>query len=203
MKQIKWKFLIITCILCLLPVLPGIALWNRLPDSIAIHFNFHNQPDNFVSKGFAVLALPVIMSLFQIFCCIVRDLTQAKQQKPSVIENIGKWIIPFISIILQSAIIAYALGFKADIRRIAAIIVGVLFIVLGKYLPQEEYIKNYNITPEKAKKINRFSGFLTTIMGVLMLFTLFMPPVATMLWLIMLIPYTIAIIVYSAAATRK
>ena len=54
MKFIKWKSLVITCIVCLFPMFLGIALWNDLPDSIAIHFNFYNEPDNFVSQEFAV-----------------------------------------------------------------------------------------------------------------------------------------------------
>lgn len=67
MKFIKWKTLIITCIVCLLPVFFGLALWSDLPDSIAIHFNFYNKPDNFAKKEFAVFGLPIMMVALQIF----------------------------------------------------------------------------------------------------------------------------------------
>ena len=59
MKFIKWKSLIITTIVSLSPVILGIALWNLLPDSMAIHFNVYNEPDNFASKGFVVFGLPL------------------------------------------------------------------------------------------------------------------------------------------------
>ncbi|MBO5727943.1 MAG: DUF1648 domain-containing protein, partial [Oscillospiraceae bacterium] len=39
MKQIKWKSMVITCGICLLSILLGVALWERLPDTMAIHFN--------------------------------------------------------------------------------------------------------------------------------------------------------------------
>ena len=55
MKIFKWKSFIITSIVCLLPILLGISLWTKLPDTMAIHFNIYGDPDNFASKGFVVL----------------------------------------------------------------------------------------------------------------------------------------------------
>ena len=52
MKHIKWKTLIITGVIALLPILIGIFLWDKLPGQIAIHFNLNNEPDGFASKGF-------------------------------------------------------------------------------------------------------------------------------------------------------
>lgn len=45
MKLIKWKSLFITCIICLSPILLGITLWDKLPETLAIHFNVYNKPD--------------------------------------------------------------------------------------------------------------------------------------------------------------
>ena len=78
MKFIKWKSLILTCIVCLLPILPGIALWDKLPDTMAIHFNINNEPDNFASKAFVVFGLPLLMVLLQLFCCFVNDINAHK-----------------------------------------------------------------------------------------------------------------------------
>ena len=61
MKFVKWKTLIVTCVVCLLPILLGVALWNELPESIAIHFDINNNPDNFAPKGFVVFGLPFLM----------------------------------------------------------------------------------------------------------------------------------------------
>ena len=41
------KTLILTSIVILLPILIGILLWNKLPDSMAIHFNFDNEADGY------------------------------------------------------------------------------------------------------------------------------------------------------------
>ena len=72
MKYIKWRILLITTVVCLSPILLGVALWDKLPDMVAIHFDMYNNPDNFASKGFAVFGLPVMTVLFQWLCCIAK-----------------------------------------------------------------------------------------------------------------------------------
>ena len=197
MKFIKWKSLIITCIVCLLPILLGIALWNYLPDSMAIHFNFYNEPDNFASKGFTVFGLPVLMVVLQIVCCVINDINAHKHGERKKFERATKWIIPIMAIILQTLIFGYNVGWNIDIRKTAALIVGAIFLVIGNYLPKFDYVKNHSIDTEKARKINRFLGFGTVIMGVLMLITIFLPPIATAVWLFLLIPYAAIGAVYT------
>ena len=55
MKKINWRILGITCLVTLLPIVLGVIFWQRLPEEIAIHFNIHNEPDNYASKSVAVL----------------------------------------------------------------------------------------------------------------------------------------------------
>ncbi|MBR5156881.1 MAG: DUF1648 domain-containing protein [Clostridia bacterium] len=203
MKFIKWKSLIITCIVCLLPILLGAALWNDLPDNMAIHFNFYNEPDNFASKTFAVFGLPIMMMILQMFCCFINDVNAHKHGERKKFEMATKWIIPIMSIVLQATILFYALGWNIDTRKVAALIVGIVFIVIGNYLPKFDYVKNYNSDTEKARKINRFIGFGNVIMGILILLTIFLPPITTVIWLFLLIPYTIISIVYGIKVGRN
>lgn len=197
MKFIKWKSLIITCIVCLLPILSGIALWNYLPDSMAIHFNFYNEPDNFASKGFTVFGLPIFMAVLQIYCCVINDINAHKHGERKKFERATKWIIPIMAIILQTLIFGYNVGWNIDMRKTAALIVGAIFLVIGNYLPKFDYVKNHNIDTEKARKINRFLGFETVIMGILMLITIFLPPIATAVWIFLLIPYAVIGTIYT------
>lgn len=203
MKFINLKALIITCIVCLFPILLGLALWDILPDTMAIHFNIYNKPDNFASKEFTVFGLPVLMVLLQIFCCAVNDINSFKHGERRKFTTATKWIIPVMTIILQIVTLGYNLGWNIDIRKVAALIVGIVFLVIGNYLPKFDYIKNYNDDAEKARKINRFIGFATTLMGVLMLITIFLPPIFTFVWLLLLIPFAITSIVYGIKVGRK
>lgn len=203
MKWIKWKILIVTCVVCLLPILLGIALWDQLPDRMAIHFNFYNQPDNFSGKGFAVFGLPCLMVLLQLVCCVIHDVNSHKYGERKKFEKAVKWLIPVMTILLQVVTFVYNMGWMVDIRRIVTAIVGTLFLVTGNYLPKFDTIKNYQIEKEKAKKINRFIGFETVILGLLAWVTIFLPPVFLMVWFVLFIPYTIIGVVYGIKVGRK
>ena len=196
MKFIKWKSLIITCIVCLLPILLGVFLWDKLPDTMAIHFDINNQPDNFASKGFVVYGLPVMMVLLQIFCCFINDINAYKHGERKKFETVTKWIIPVMTVVLQIITLGYGLGWNIDIRKYAVLIVGVIFLVIGNYLPKFDYVKNHNVDTEKARKINRFIGYATVFMGILSILCMFLPPISLVIWLFLLIPYTLVCIVY-------
>ncbi len=202
-KFMKWKILIITCIVCLLPILAGVALWDRLPESIAIHFDMNNNPDNFASKGFAIFAVPAMMVLLQVFCCVINDVNAKKFGDRRKLELVTKWTIPVMTILLQGVTFIYALGTAVDIRRVAMAIVGAVMIVIGNYLPKLDYVKNIQADTEKARKINRFIGFATVIMGILAICTLLFRPIVSVVWLFALIPYAIITVTYSVAVARK
>ncbi len=202
-KIIKWRILIITSAVCILPIILGIALRDRLPCSIAIHFDLNNNPDNFVSKGFSVFGLPLLMVLLQIVCCVINDVNAKKFGERKKFETATKWIIPCMTLLLQGVTFMYALNIPVDIRKSAITIVGGVFLVIGNYMPKLDYIKNHSINKEKSRKINRFIGFESVIMGILALITVFLPPIASLIWLFMLIPYTALSVIYSAAVIRK
>ncbi len=186
---IKWKFLLITCAVCLLPVIPCIILWNKLPETIAIHFDINNVPDGFASKEFTVFGLPLMMVVLQLVCCLINDINAKKYGERKKLERATKWIIPVMTIILQTITIAYAFGVMLDVRRWAMGIVGVIFLIIGNYLPKLDYMKNSKADKEQARRINRFVGFGEVIMGILALVTLFFSPIFSVIWLFLLIPY--------------
>jgi len=203
MKFIKWKIMIQTCLVCLLPVLFGLALWNRLPDAVAIHFDINNNPDNFSSKGFAVFGLPMLMAVLQVVCCIINDINAKKHGERRKFELATKWIIPVMAVVLQIATLGYAMGWNIDIRRVAAIIVGCVLIVMGNYLPKLDYVKNYDLDTEKARKINRFTGVASVIMGFAFLVSIFLPAYCTIACVVLLIPYAIICTIYGVVTVKK
>ena len=60
-------------------------------------------------------------------------------------EVVSKWAIPFMTVAVYILTLVVGLGWKVDIRKAVCIIVGVLFLVTGNYLPKADRIKNYKI----------------------------------------------------------
>ena len=52
MKKIS-KLTVITTLITLLPIVLGIALYDRLPEVVATHWNIHNRPDGWSSRAMA------------------------------------------------------------------------------------------------------------------------------------------------------
>lgn len=203
MKFIKWKIMILTSLVCLFPIILGVSIWEKLPDIVAIHFDINGNPDNFASKRFAVFGLPALMVLFQVICCLATDLNAKKRGENIKIEAVAKWIIPVVTIVLQLATFGVALNYNVDIRIVAMAVAGALFIIMGNYLPKLDYIKHYNIAPDKAKKINRFVGFETVILGIFFFASTFFPPTISVLCIFALIPYAIVSVIYGIYVLKK
>ena len=203
MKFFKWRIFIITAAVCLLPILLGLSLWERLPEEIAIHFDIYGNPDNFSSKSFAVFGFPLLMVPLQAFCCFINDINAYKKGERVKFSLVTKWIIPVMSTILYVVTLGVALGWNIDVRKAVAFIVGAMLLVIGNYLPKFDYIKNYDLETEKARKINRFIGYETVVMGLLFIISIFLPPVATVVCLFLLIPYAIISIIYGIKTAKK
>lgn len=203
MKIFKWKAFIITSIVCLLPILLGISLWTKLPDTMAIHFNIYGAPDNFASRGFFVFGLPMLMAVLQAICCFINDINSYKHGDRKKLATVTKWIIPVLTVVLQIITLGYGLGWNLDIRKIVSFIVGVILLVIGNYLPKFDYIKNYDVNAEKARKINRFIGYETVVMGLIFFMSIFLPPISSIICLLLLIPYAIIGVVYGIITALK
>lgn len=203
MKFFKWRIFIITAIACLLPILLGLVLWKELPERMAIHLDFYGNPDGFASKPFAVFGLPLLMVVLQAFCCFINDVNAHHKGERVKFSLVTKWIIPIMSAILYVVTLGIALGWDIDVRKAVGFIVGAMFLVIGNYMPKFDYIKNYDLDTEKARKINRFIGYETVIMGLLFIISIFLPPIVTALCIFLLIPYAVIGVIYGIKTAKK
>ena len=101
-KQIN-KHMLISSILCLLPMVIGGILWNLLPDKVMRQLSRNHQGPGW-DKGFIVIGLPVLLLLIQILNCFIR----VKRVNPDS-KKAFFWGIPTISIL--SFIILVVLSF--------------------------------------------------------------------------------------------
>ena len=191
MKKIDWKVLIITSLLCLAPIVMGLAYYDVLPESIAIHFDINNNPNNFWSKNAFVFGMPLMMLVIQIFASVVVDLKDTRKDANRKITMISKLMIPIITTILYGVTISYALGNMLDIRKIAMWIVGVMFIILGNYTPKTKgntFVKGFRVDDEVLKnKLNKIVGYMFVINGLLGIISTFFKPIFSVIVIFLII----------------
>ncbi len=140
MKKIDKKVLLFGILLCLLPILVGFYYYDLLPDKIAVHFNIQGNPDNFVSKTWGIVGVPLGMGAVFVVLSIFLDIQETGKKGAALV----KITIPILTIILQGALIYYALDNNFDVGKLTLFTVGIIFMVLGNYLPKKEYWGKYN-----------------------------------------------------------
>lgn len=137
------KLLLLTSVITLLPVFIGLFLWNQLPDSVATHFGLNNQPDGYSSKAFAVFGLPLILLAVHLVCVVATNIDPKSKDINKKIFRVLLWICPLVSLFVSTVIYGYSLGYDFDMSYLCGILIGVLYLVLGNFLPTVK--PNYTI----------------------------------------------------------
>lgn len=208
-KQHKWK-LLVSSIVIILPMIIGLCMWNILPDLIPVHFDINGNPDSYASKAVAVFALPGGMLALHWLCilCSAKLDPKSKNTINSKAFNLVIWITPIINLVLCAVIFAYALGVKLNIGFILSLLFGVMFIVIGNYLPKckQSYTLGIKLPwtlndEDNWNRTHRFGGIVWVIGGILMLATAFLAN----FWVLMGILFVMVIIpiIYSYTIFRK
>lgn len=203
MKKIDWKQLILTSVISFLPLFVGLALYDKLPDRIAIHFDFHGNPDNYFSKPLFVFGMPAFMMVMQIVCCLISDLSDRYKDANRKAMRAFKWLIPTLSCVMYGITVCFALGYNVDIRRWVMLILGLMFIILGNYTPKlkcaTRYPKRFAKSEEAQLRLARYMGFAMVIGGFLCLlsiafsFAASIIAVALMLLMFCILPFCIRV----------
>lgn len=170
--------LIVTSFIILIPMLIGFGLWNQLPDQIPTHWNMQGEIDGYSSKLFAIVVLPLILVGVQWLCTLG---TLADPKNKNIADKLWKlvlWICPVISLVLGYITYGTVLGMQIDINMIMPIFMGLLFMVIGNYLPKckQSYTVGIKIpwtlnSEENWNKTHRFAGPCWMIGGIATIFT--------------------------------
>lgn len=175
------RTLILTSVITLLPIPAGLLLWNKLPDKLATHFNAQGVADSFSSKAFSVFALPIFLLAVHWICTVITSVDPKKQNISGKPLKLVFWICPLTSLLISSIIYAYALKIEFNISIIMSVFFGILFIVIGNYLPKCK--QNYSIGIKISWTLNsednwnythRLAGKLWVTGGIIILLTAFL-----------------------------
>lgn len=181
LKECKWKIVLSTA-LTLLPMLIGLLLWNQLPDTITTHWGADGVADGFSGKAFAVFGLPAMMAGFNILCCLVTalDPKQAKQNKKAM--GLVFWIMPIISACVCTFVYSAALGKTVDMFVLMPLLLGMMFVWIGNYLPKVQQNSTLGIkiywtlyNEENWNKTHRLGGKVSVVGGIVTMLSALLP----------------------------
>jgi len=166
------KTLVITSLICLLPIIVGALVYKRLPETIATHFDLNGNPDGWSSRAFAVFGLPGILLAVNLLLPFMLQADPKHRNMSGALVNITIWTIPVLSLLCSGLTLGRALGYDVHIERVLPVFMGVLFI-LGNYLPKTKQSYTMGIklpwtlaSEENWNRTHRLAGFLGVLVGV-------------------------------------
>lgn len=181
--RVDRKTLIYSVVICLLPILIGLYYYSVLPSEIAIHFGVDGKPNSFMSKDIEIIVLPLFCAILQVVISLSADAKNTPKKGAVLIKS----IIPIVSVIGQCALLTYAMNSSFEIREYTVFTIGIIFMVLGNYLPKKEFWVKYNFKLfglEKGvneQKVIRSYSRVLVIGGAIIFFSAMINPISSII----------------------
>ncbi|MBR5021687.1 MAG: DUF1648 domain-containing protein [Oscillospiraceae bacterium] len=209
-KKNKWN-LLFSSIVILLPIVFGLVFWDKLPEELTTHWGADGQANGWMTKGATIFILPLILLAFHWLCFLASiKLPGGNDQNPKLL-GIVLWIIPIISLAANGTIYAVAYGKEINPVFFVFPLLGILFIVIGNYLPKAKRNISAGIKVKWALQneenwyaTHRFGGKVYVIGGFFLLACMFLPT-AIALWAggIALVVQVFVPVIYSYVYYKK
>lgn len=206
------KIFIILMTLSILSFLGMLLVYPKLPDVMPTHFGFDGKADDYGPKS-VLLILGLLPFAFGFLFWLLprfdpRKESYAKHAKAYAVMCILTTV--FIILCTWASVLA-GLGYEMKIGTLIPVLAGVLFIILGNFMPQIRQNYFFGIKTPWAlasenvwRKTHKQGGIIFCIMGIFMILVPFLPQEfqAGIMFLVIL-GGTTACYVYSYLIYRK
>ena len=161
-------------LLAALGVLASLAVYSRLPSSIAVHWDLDGNPNGWMPRPVGAFFAPVFLLVIgQLMRVLPRFDPRAAERAslPGAYETI---IAAALLLVLacHGIVLAVALGYQVPISRVVPALVGALFVAMGRAMPRLQPNWWYGIrTPWTLSddrvwaRTHRLAGFSMTAAG--------------------------------------
>lgn len=171
--------LILTTLICLSPILLGLTLYDRLPEMIPTHFDLAGNPNGWSSRGMAVFGLPAFMAVLNLVCHLAESRLRGEKGRraaPEIMFLLTDWLCPVLSLLIVPMCLFEGMGMSVPVGRISMLVVAILFVVMGNYLPKCRPNPYMGIklpwtyaSEENWYKTHRFGGKVWVVCGLLLI----------------------------------
>jgi len=174
--------LIVTSIVCLLPICLSFAVYGDLPEQLVMQWNLEGNPNWYAPKAIGAFGLPLFLLGLNIIINLVVYRYPKRENISKAMQIFMNWLIPILSLAIVPLFLLINLGSELPIKMIVFILVGIVFIFIGNYLPKnrQNVIAGIRISwtlnnNENWNKTHRLAGFLWIIGGILFIIIAFLP----------------------------
>ena len=210
LKQNKFK-VILSSVVILLPVLFGVIMWDLLPDTMVTHWDVSGSGDGFNGKVFTVFILPFVLLIGHLLCLFFTSLDKRQKDQNKKALGMVFWIIPVTSLFTNGFVYAIALGKDISVNLFVPVLLGLIFILIGNYLPKTKQNSTLGVkiswtlnNEENWNKTHRLCGKVWVIGGITMIFSVFLPLSVSWIFIIcLIIIMTVIPIVYSYSIYKR
>ena len=168
--------LILTSCVILLQTAVGVLLWDKLPDQIATHFDMNSQPNGWTSKAFTVFGMPLILLVLHWISLAVSCVPNEQKAYGKKLRYVMFLTVPAVTLLMTVLCYGYALGAPFNIGRVVMPFVGVIFVIVGNYMPKVRRNPTMGIRvpwtlmdEENWDKTHRFAAPIWVLGGIVML----------------------------------
>jgi len=131
---------IVILVIALLPAVMSAAVYSRMPDIMAIHWNMAGVVDGHASRARGAFAVPVIvMILWSLFTVLPRVAPAGPGLKKGGLHVAGFVVVLFAFLAaIHAQVLLWNLGIEMNFNRTAPAGIGVLFVFVGRLLGHVE-----------------------------------------------------------------
>lgn len=202
---------IITSIICLLPIIAAIAVYQRLPETVVTHWGVNGEPNGWMSRFAGAIVLPTVMLIVNLCMPLLLKLDPKYENINAKTKALLMWIIPAMSVMCSTATLGTALGFNTKVEIIAPLLVGIIFTVIGNYLPKmgQSYTVGIKLpwtlnSEENWNRTHRIAGILWVICGIAIMALSFVPGTVRVIVMgVLFVAMIIVPVIYSYSLFRK
>lgn len=182
-KNNKWKLIISSIIIIMLPALIGILGGNFLPETIATHWGFDGTADGFMNTTVAFIVMPAELLALHWLCIILTTVIDKNKEQNKKVTSLIFFIMPIMSLFVCGTTLAIALGHTPNsIFAAVLVLLAVMFILIGNYMPKATRNRTFGIkikwalsNDENWQATHRFAGKVYVITGVVCLLAIPLP----------------------------
>ena len=170
------RVLMLSSVVCLLPLILSVMVYNDLPEQIAVHWNTSGNPDTTLPKVVAAFGLPLLILALNLLSKAKLYTDPARDDVSGAMRVIAEWLPPVVSLVAVPITLFVAMGINIPITVVIPALMGVIFMIVGNYLPKSR--RNYTVgiklpwtlhNDDNWNKTHRLAGYLWMLGGILLI----------------------------------